>query len=119
MDDTTISKGQDLIVRHWAVNDGKKDASGTYTAYFASKNKVFDKYDVRIDTDHHGTLSRGEHDTNEYEKIHYSSLPGGRWYLIPVIDPDNKVFEGNTGGEGNNVGEAVSIFVYGNDDVLI
>lgn len=110
-DDHVLDVGQDLKVRQTSVNYGSDDARSTKTTYFWSEDKHFNiRDDIKIDTDTHGTLRAGEHDTNEYERIDYEDLPKGLGYVFALIDADHEFDEG-LANETNNLSDALTIYV--------
>jgi len=95
LDDNTLDREQDLIVRQTSINYGSEDARGTETTYYWSADKYLNvNEDIIIDKDGHGTLRAGEHDTNEYERIDYEDLPKGFGYIFAYIDAGQEFDEG-------------------------
>lgn len=102
--------GSDLFVHVDVANDGDILARSARTTFYWSETDTFDADSaVRLATEHHGTLSAGEMDTDEVTRIRFEAVAElGSGYIFGVIDPDNLIEETD---EANNVSEALAVTI--------
>ncbi|HEX8549471.1 MAG TPA: CARDB domain-containing protein [Cytophagaceae bacterium] len=100
LSDTLKSPGSSIRIYNTLYNVGTSYSTYSYTAYYLSKDSIFDKSDVFISNQGAYGLSAGETSYQESYVTIPSETVAGNYYILAVADYTNVILEEN---EKNNV----------------